>query len=312
MKIRSDLFSGVLHFVRCAEQKSFSKAALDLGVTTAAVSKAIKKLEEDLGIGLFDRSSRTVELTRAGEVFLERCRSAVLNVQGAREAVRDTKSEPQGELAVSMSVILADLVVPLLPRLSAQYPRLTFRLNMSDRLVRLGGESIDVAIRMGDLEDSSLVSRLLRRTRWLTLGAPAYFATHAPPKTPNDIAAHNCLRFVGPSGRPRDWTFQDGNGTFRVKTEGNVTIDNGPSLLRAAEAGMGLVQALDFMAQTAVRDARLVEVLSAHAAPGPKIHAVSTRARASSPNVRAFVLFLVDVFGSWSRSDVHPTSGRRA
>lgn len=292
----SDLFSGVLPFVRCAERKSFSKAAADLGVTTAAVSKAIKKLEEDLGVGLFDRSSRSVELTRAGQVFLDRCRAAVLGVQGARDAVHASKSEPQGELAVTMSAILADMVVPKLPRLSAQYPRLTFRLNMSDRLVRLADESIDVAIRMGELEDSSLVTRLLRRTQWLTLGAPSYFATRPPPKTPNDIAEHNCLRFIGPSGKPRNWTFAEGNRSFRVKTDGNITIDNGTHLLRAAEAGMGLVQALDFMTEPAVRDGRLVEVLNAYAAPGPKIQAIATRARASSANVRAFVRFLVDAF----------------
>src|SRR5574339_1017760 len=107
MAIRSDLFAGVLPFVRTAEEKSFSRAATELGVTTAAVSKAVKKLEDDVGVKLLDRSSRVVALTRAGEVFLERCREAVLNVQGAREAMELANREPQGELAVSLPFILA-------------------------------------------------------------------------------------------------------------------------------------------------------------------------------------------------------------
>src|SRR5512139_2490109 len=121
MKVRSDLFAGVLPFVRAAEERSFSRAAASLGVTTAAVSKAVRKLEEDLGVKLLDRSSRVVTLTREGEIFLERSRRAVIDVQSAREAMQGTRREPQGELSVTMSFVLAPLVVPQLPRLAARY-----------------------------------------------------------------------------------------------------------------------------------------------------------------------------------------------
>jgi DNA-binding transcriptional LysR family regulator len=286
----------VLPFVRTAEERSFGRAAASLGVTTAAVSKAVRKLEDDLGVKLLDRSSRVVTLTREGEVFLARSREAVLHVQGAREAMQRSRREPQGQLAVTLPFILAPFVVPNLGRLGAQYPRLSFQLHLSDRVARLAAESYDVAIRMGELESSSLVSRLLRATRWVTVAAPSYLSRRPAPRTPADLVDHNCLRFVGPSGKPRGWTFVDEARPVAVDTAGNLLVDHGDALLAAAGAGMGLCQVLDFMVADALRDGRLVEVLASFAADGPRIHALATSGRASSANVRAFMRFLVDAF----------------
>ncbi len=294
---RLDLFAGVLPFVRTAEERSFGRAAASLGVTTAAVSKAVKKLEDDLGVKLLDRSSRVVTLTKEGAVFLERCRQAVLHVQGAREAMLGSRREPHGELAVTLPFILASFVVPNLSRLGAQYPRLSFRLHMSDRVARLADESFDVAIRMGELASSSLVSRRLRTTRWVTVASPSYLARRSSPRSPADLVGHNCLSFVAPNGKPRDWSFTDQGRTVTVAVQGNLLIDHGSTLLGAAEAGMGICQVLDFMVEDALRDGRLVEVLSAASAEGPSIHALATPARAGSANVRAFMRFLADAFG---------------
>lgn len=296
MAIRGDLFSGVLPFVRTAEEKSFSRAASELGVTTAAVSKAVKKLEGALGVKLLERSSRLVTLTKAGELFLERCRQAVLTMQGAHEAMRAATREPAGQLTVTMPFILAPFVVPGLGRFSAQYPRLSFRFNMSDRLARLADESYDVAIRMGALEDSSLIARALRKTRWVTVAAPSYVALHGAPKSSAELSQHNCLRFVAPNGKAPDWVFREGGRAVASRRTGNLLIDHGTWLLSAAETGMGICQVLDFMVETPLREGKLVEVLSGLSAPGPRIHAVTTPGRASSPNVRAFMSFLVDAF----------------
>ncbi len=298
-KVRSDLFVGVLPFVRVAEERSFGRAAASLGVTTAAVSKAVRKLEDDLGARLLDRSSRVVNLTRDGEEFLARCQQAVLGVQGARAAIESSRREPRGELSVTLPFILAPLVVPNLGQLAAQYPRLTFRFDVSDRVARIAGESYDVAIRMGALEDSTLVARLLRRTRWVTVAAPSYLARHPAPRRPEDLLEHNCLRFVAPNGRARDWTFgrptSDSRATIALAVKGNLEIDHGSHLLAAAEAGMGVCQILDFMVHDALRAATLVEVLPELSAAGPNIHAVTTAARASSANAKTFVKFLVQV-----------------
>lgn len=296
MTARADLFAGVLPFVSTAEAKSFSRAAAELGVTTAAVSKAVKRLEEDLGVRLLDRTSRAVSLTRAGEVFLERCRPAVLSVQGAREAMQQAMAEPHGELAITMPFILAPFVVPHLGKLAAQYPRLSFRFNMSDRLARLADEHFDVAIRMGELESSTLIARTLRRTRWLTVASPGYLARVPAPRRPAELAAHNCLRFVGPNGKPRDWSFKAGRRTLTLPVSGNLLIDHGTYLLGAAEAGLGLCQVLDFMVEEALSAGRLVEVLGAFSTPGPAVHGLTTPGRASSPNVRALMRFLAEHF----------------
>jgi LysR family transcriptional regulator for bpeEF and oprC len=296
MQVRPDLFAGVLPFVRTAEERSFGRAAASLGVTTAAISKAVRRLEEDLGVKLLDRSSRVVSLTREGELFLERCRPAVADVLGAREAMHGTRRDPQGEVAVTMPFILAPFVVPRLARLGGQHPRLAFRLHLTDRRARLVDERFDVAIRIGPLEPSSLVTRSLRTTRWVTVAAPSYLGRRGAPARVADLAGHNCLRFVATDGRPRDWTFVEDARRVTARVEGNLLIDHGSDLLVAAEAGMGLCQVLDFMVERALRDGTLVEVLAGAASPGPAVHALSTPGRARSASVRAFMAFLTETF----------------
>lgn len=298
MTLRPDLFAGVLPFVRTAEERSFGRAAASLGITTAAVSKAVRKLEDNLGVKLFERSSRVVTPTRDGELFLERCREAVLHVVSAREAMQASRREPQGEVAVTLPFILAPFVVPNLPRLSALYPRLAFQLHLSDRVARLADESYDVAIRMGDLPSSSLVSRRLRTTRWVCVASPSYLSRRPAPKVPADLAAHNCLRFVGQNGKPRDWSFADKGRPISMPVAGNLLIDHGGSLLDATVAGMGVTQVLDFMVHDALRAGTLVEVLPGFTADGPDIHAVATSGRARSANVRALMKFFAEVFGA--------------
>ena len=310
MKVRSDLFSGVLPFVRAAEEKSFGRAAASLGVTTAAVSKSVKKLEDDLGVRLLDRSSRVVTLTREGEDFLARSQQAVLSIQGARAAMQATKREPHGEVSVTLPFILAPFVVPNLGKLAAQYPRLSFRVDMSDRVARLAVESYDVAIRMGVLEDSTLVSRLLRRTRWVTVASPSYLARHAAPKHPGDLADHHGLRFVGPNGKPRVWSFSDGGRELSIDVKGNLLIDHGGYMLRAAESGLGVCQVLDFMVERELRDGSLVELLAGFSSKGPDVHALTTSARASSANVRAFVRFLVEALATGPAAESSLASAR--
>lgn len=295
--MQADLFAGVLPFVRTAEEKSFGRAARSLGVTTAAVSKAVKKLEEELGVKLLDRSSRVVNITREGEVFLERCRHAVLSVQGARDAMKSARRAPQGELGITMPFIVAPIVMPALPRLAAQHPRLSFRVHVTDRMTRLADEDHDVAIRMGPLPASSLVTRRLRKTRWVTVASPSYLALRPAPKTVADLEEHNCLRFVGAAGKPRDWTFAVNGHASLVNVSGNLLIDHGEHMLGAAEGGLGICQVLDFMVGEKLARGELVEVLAAFATEGPSIHSVTTAARASAVNVRVFVQLLIELLG---------------
>lgn len=292
----TDLFSGVLPFFHVADAQSFRAAAERLGVTTAATSKAVAKLEQDLGVVLLNRTSRRVALTPEGALFFERCREAIGHLQAGREILAESQKVPQGVVHVSTTPILADIVIEALPRLASRHPRLSYRISVSDRLARLVEEDVDVAVRIGALQDSSLVARPLRTSRFVTVASPAYLGRHGPPRTPEDLGSQNCLRYVGTRGAPRAWTFRIDGKLVDVPTRGNFLVDQGDLLMRAALAGLGVAQILDFMSAPHVREGRLVEVLAPFAPPGPPIHAVCLPRRRSVPKVRALLDFLLELF----------------
>lgn len=304
MGATNDLFAGILPFVHVAEERSFRRAAQRLGVSTAAISKAVLRLEGELGVPLLVRTSRSVTPTPEGEAFLLECREAVRKVTAAREQASDARRRPRGEVHLTTSPVLSAAIVPALPLLHAKHPTLTFRVTVTDRLVRLVEEGVDVAVRLGAPEDSALVRRLLLEPRWVTVAAPRYLATAPAPDRPEGLHAHACLRFVGPSGKPRPWTFRDlGSGVLRqLPVDGPLVIDEGERLLDAAIAGMGIAQVFDFMVTDHLHAGRLVEVCAAHAAPGPPIHALFPRERSRSPNVKALVTFLAERFATSARA----------
>lgn len=287
-----DLFRGIVPFVAVAEEKSFRKAASRLSVSVAAVSKAVQALEADLGLVLLERNNRVVSLTRQGEVFFERCRSAVASVQGAREALEATKREPQGELVVSAPFVAMSLLPPALALLRSRYARLTFSVRVTDQLSRFAEEAVDVAVRVGPLRDSSLIARRLRGTRLVTVASPSYLSRRGRPAKVADLAQHDCLVLVALNNKPRPWLFSTGP----MPAPPTLVLDHGPSLIDAALAGLGVTQVFDFMAQEHLRDGRLVEVLAEFTAEGPEIHAVCAPGRRASPNVRAAFHALADAF----------------
>src|SRR5687767_1459030 len=168
------MFRGVVPFVMVAEERSFRRAATRLGVSAAAVSKAIQALEARFALPLLVRSSREVALTREGELLFARCKEAVAAVAGARESLESTKKLPAGELVVSAPYVTSTLLAPALVLLRSRYPQLDLRVMVTDRLSKLAEESVDIAVRVGPLSGASLVARRLRRTRIVTVAAPAY------------------------------------------------------------------------------------------------------------------------------------------
>jgi DNA-binding transcriptional LysR family regulator len=290
-------FAGLAAFVAVAELRSFRRAAERLGVTVAAVSKSVARLEADLGARLLARTSRAVSLTPEGERFLEPARQALALVQAAREEVSAAGALARGPLHVSASPILAPAIVSALPTLRARHPGLALRLAVSDRTARLAEDGVDVALRVGPPGGVGLVARKLRGTRWVTLASPAYLARHGAPATPDDLRARPSVRFVLPSGRVRAMTFHDGAREVTVEPPSAVDVDDGRLLLEAAAAGVGPCQVLDFMVGPYVRDGRLVELLAHAAADGPPLHAVWLPARRTPPRIAAFVAFAAEVLG---------------
>jgi len=300
-----NVFSGVVPFVHVAEACSFRAAAARLGVSVPAVSKAVAKLERELGVLLLDRTSRHVALTAEGESFFERCREAVTQVQVARDQVASAQRGPHGTLRVTFPPVLARTLLPVFEALLRRHPRLSLDLMATNRFTKLTREELDVAIRMGPLEDSSLIARTLRRPRWITVAAPAYLATRGVPASPAALAQHECLK-VALSGKTVEWQFEEGGATLAVRSAGRIRCDLGDMLVDAAVRGMGIAQVFDFMVRPLLETGRLVEVLAPHAIEGPPLHALASARRASIPRVRALLDALVQTFGAAGQS----TGGR--
>ena len=292
----SDLFSGVVPFVTAAEAGGFTAAARRLGLTPAAVSKAIRRLEGDLGVRLFDRTTRRVELSDEGRRFFHRCRAAVEAVRDGRDALALALEDPRGEVTVSLSPALGPPVVARLGRLVDRHPALRVHLRVSDHIARLVDEGVDVALRTGALPDSSLTGRRLRRIRWATVASPAYLATASAPVDPDDLVRHRCIAFVAPGGSPVPWRFVVHGQQVSVRPESRLDLDSGPLTVAAAEAGLGICQAFDFMVADALRAGRLVPVLERYAAAGPPMTALCLPGRQQLPRVRAVLDFLAEVF----------------
>jgi LysR family transcriptional regulator, regulator for bpeEF and oprC len=288
----SDLFDGVVPFVATADAKSFRKAARELRVTTSAVSKAIARLEAKVGARLLHRSARAVSLTTEGEAFLLACRDAVRKVEAARELLSAEQAAPRGVLRVSLPSTFGRRVVEALPALLERHASLVVEVFLTDRFVQLGDEKIDVAVRIGATEDSSCVRFPLRALRLVTAAAPSYLARHGIPRAPADLATHNCLKFMLPSGLSRAWFFRDGDRTLQQQVDGNFCGDHGEPLLAAALAGLGLVQAPDIVLARELARRDLIEVLADRSAAGPPLTALVAPGRQRSPKVTALIEML--------------------
>lgn len=291
MPIAAALFAGVMPFVATAEARSLTGAARRLGVTPSAVSKAIARLEAELGARLLNRTARTVTLTDEGTLFYRECRSAVAGVSSARAALADAQGSPRGMLRVSLPVALGELVImPALGRLLGRFPGLSLEALLTDRLVDLTAENVDVVVRIGRAMPSGLARRRLPSVRWVTVASPAYLARRRAPVVPQDLAEHNCLQFILPKGVPQPWSLRSQAApSAPVTTRGNLSSDHPGGLVQAALAGLGLLQVHRYIVAHALREGRLVEVLEDHAPPALPANLLFPTARARSPKVRAFV-----------------------
>ena len=272
-----DIFAGVLPLVTVADTGSFRAAARTLGVTPSAVSKAIARLESELGVRLIHRTSRVMKLTAEGEEVVAGFREALERVRSTRDAALDAQRVPKGRLRVTWPLSLAGFFADrVVPRMVTQCPDVEVNALITDRVVDLAAENVDLAIRIGELSDSTLIARKLGSIRWLTVASPAYLAEHGVPHRPLDLTRHACLRFVLPSGRVKDWSFRVDGELVAISPTGAFTADHGDALVGAALAGVGIVQAQDLMLGDHLATGRLVEILAEYEAPGPTIHALST------------------------------------
>ena len=285
-------------FVKVAEKRSFVRAATDLGITQSGVSNAIKRLEDQVGTLLLVRTTRRVSLTEDGAAFFERCRQALAAIDEAELVLKRAQIKPSGTLRIDVPLSFGRLkLMPLLGAFQDEYPDVRLRITFTDRYIDLIEEGVDVAVRFGALQDSSLIARRLTTTQFNVVGAPRYFAKYGKPATPRDLADHNCLAFASRDTRQiRDWRFATADGERTLTPDGTMTLTDGASMCDAAAAGYGLAQLHDYYLESAIVQRKLVPVLQDYKPPPNPISLVYPQTRHLTPNVRAFVDFMVERF----------------
>ncbi len=281
-------WEGLDEFVAVAECGQFSAAAERLSLSSSQVSRQIARLEERLQTRLFYRSTRRVALTEAGQTFLQHCQ----RLQDAREealrAVGDLGSEPKGLLRMTCAVAYGErFIVPLVTDFMVLHPQLRVDIELSNRTLDLLHEGLDLAIRLGRLQDSRLVATRLAPRQMYLCAAPAYLQRYGRPHSLSELARHNCL--IGSSDL---WSFQASGRDSSLRVQGNWRCNSGQAVLEAALRGIGLCQLPDYYVLEHLRSGALVSLLDNQQPPDTAVWALYPQQRHLSPKVRQLVEFL--------------------
>jgi DNA-binding transcriptional LysR family regulator len=252
-------------FVEVVRQGSFAAVARDRHLDPSSVSRAIASLEQELGVRLFQRTTRQLSPTEAGTIYFERIEPLVEEMQQAINAAIDSSGQPQGILRLTTSVSFGQkCFVPLLPAFQALYPDLTIELLLTDAIIDLLAERIDAAIRLGRRADSALIAQPLMQTHYLVCASPQYLQQSGQPHHPSDIAQHHCLLFPLAGFRSR-WIFRDRDRvTSEIPVQGRTIISSAIALQQCAIAGMGLALLPNWLIDDDLQAGRLVNVFPAY------------------------------------------------
>ncbi|HXD43135.1 MAG TPA: LysR family transcriptional regulator [Ramlibacter sp.] len=298
-------------FIKVVEAGSFSAAARDVS-SISSVARQVKSLEEELGVRLLNRSTRSLSLTEPGRRFYERACKIANDLSNAASEAKSFQEGVKGVLRVSLRVSAGTtIIVPALPAFLAQYPELSIDIALTDDRRELIANNIDVAVWLGHIPDSEIVARRLSRSHRIVCGSPAYFERHGVPQKPQELRAHNCLLFTARS-YGNVWGFTKDGQHEDVEVEGNVRTDNGIVLLSAALADLGLIVVHEWMVRSLISQGRLISVLDDYTVnprPGDaELYAVYASGRGLSRKIRVFVDFLVHLFGAQEASPTDVTA----
>jgi LysR family transcriptional regulator for bpeEF and oprC len=287
----------VFHWV--VELGSFSRTADRLELSKATVTAHIAAIENRLGVRLLNRTTRKLSLTEDGSAYLEHVRRVLADVRETEDILSRARTVPRGRLRVDMPVTLGrQHIVPALPRFAAQYPELEVVATLDDRRIDLVEEGVDVAIRMGELEDSSFIAKRVYATGYVVCASPDYLAIHGPPATPDELAAHQCLGFYSAdTRRVLEWPFERDGERFTVMPRGILSVSNAEALVDAALAGAGIVCLLEMILSRHLASGALVPVLADWQTSAKlPMSVIYPQNRHLSPKVRVFVDFVAGLF----------------
>ncbi|HEK0906414.1 TPA: LysR family transcriptional regulator [Pseudomonas putida] len=280
-----------------ARRASFRAAAIDLGMSTTALSNAIGKLEANLGVRLFNRTTRSVSLTDAGRLFVEHVAPALGEVQGALEVVRAQRDQPSGMLRINAAAFAArEIIGPLVLEFLRRYPQMQVDLVTEGRLVDIVADGFDLGVRVADLVPSDMISLSLGRPqRYAVVASAAYLAARGTPRLPADLQRHSCIRVRLPDGALFRWRFANGNSAQQIDVQGPITLDEASLARAAVMAGVGLGYFMEQDVREDIAAGRLVRVLDDWTPPLPGLCLYYAGRRNPSAGMTAFLALAREV-----------------
>jgi len=288
--------TGLIAFARAGSLGSFTAAARSLAISPSAVSKSVQRLEQQLGVSLFTRTTRSLTLTHEGRDLHGRAVRLLRDAEEIEEAAKAIRAEPVGSLRIAASLPIGlHLIAPALPAFRKRYPKVTIDLRVDDRVVDIVGQGIDIAVRIGELADSRLLARRLAPLRLCAFASPAYLAARGTPAHPDELMQHETvnLRYQS-SGQIFRWPFRLGDREIEIVPTSGIIVDASEAVLAALVAGGGIGISASFIAAAYVARGELVPILSDFAVERETITALWPSSRQTNPGVRAFLEHLLE------------------
>lgn len=284
-------------FIRVVESGSISAAAGELDQSSQLTGKQLRMLEQNLGIQLINRTTRSQSLTDSGRLFYERAKNILAEMEEAEAVIAETRAIPRGNLRISAPITFgSQLLASKLPEYLKQNPEVSLELCLSNRTVDLVEERFDAVFRTGELADSQLLARTLAPYQMVICAAPAYLDEAGTPLAPQDLTRHQCLIFTHPSMRT-EWKFEGPGGQVSVPVTGRFKTNNSEALLAAALSGLGIIMQPHPLMSAEIAAGRLVRILPDYELPGRPVHVLYAQDRRMTPRLRSFIDFCITHFG---------------
>ena len=293
-QIALERLTGLAAFARAGSLGSFTAAAHALSISPSAVSKSVQRLEKQLGVFLFTRTTRSLTLTPEGRDLHERAVRLLRDAEEIGQTASAARTEPSGPLRITASLPIGmHVIAPMLPAFCQEHPKVSVDLRLSDRMLDLVDENIDVAVRIGELPDTGLLSRRLALYRLCCFASPAYLARKGTPQHPEELAEHDAvlLRYQS-TGQILQWPFRIAGRVLEMTPAANLSVDVSEALVAVLAAGGGIGMAATFVTAPYVARGELVPVLADFAVERDNITALWPRSRRTNPAVRAFLTAL--------------------
>ncbi|MFT5720477.1 MAG: DNA-binding transcriptional LysR family regulator [Motiliproteus sp.] len=287
-----DKLTSMLVFCRVATSGNFSKAARELRISPAMVTKHIASLEGLLGIRLLNRTTRKVSMTEAGESYLRLCQNLLSEIEEGESALSELSHHPSGTLKLTAPIDFGVLrLAPAIAGYLQRYPDVSIDINYQDLKINLVEDGFDIAIRIGALSDSSLVAVPLMKQRLICCASPAYLQQQGLPKHPTELRQHNCLTYSH-SATNNDWHFSKAGESYAIKASGRLNANNGHAMAAVAAQGGGIILKPQFIVQDLIARGELVAILEDYQLPPTDVYAVYPHRRFLPAKMRSFIDYL--------------------